>query len=197
MQTLIYLLSFVTLLLASCIVFRRFVRKDYMLKGGLTWLSSSLQLLIFFALMCFPYLYNPPDWEWFWRLGGTTRAFSRNIGFVLIFFGFMVAFGTMFWFGIRRAFGFQADGLIMSGPYRFSRNPQILGGYLLVIGVALQYPSWYAFGWVILYGAIVHMMILTEEEYLRGKYGKVYEGYCEKVPRYLLNYRKYLGSPAL
>jgi protein-S-isoprenylcysteine O-methyltransferase Ste14 len=160
-----------------------------MQKGSLTRLSSTLQLLIFIALMCFPYIYNPPGWEWFWRLDGTSGSPNLIIGFILILFGLIFAFGTMFWFGIRRAFGFEANQLIRSGPYRFSRNPQVLGGYLLVIGVALQWPSWYTIGWVALYGAIVHMMILTEEEYLRRKYGDEYIRYCEEVPRYLLNYK--------
>ena len=99
--------------------------------------------------------------------------------------GFVVAFGTMAWFGLRRAFGVQASGLVQSGPYRLSRNPQILGGYLLVLGVALQSPSLYSLGWIILYGIIGHMMIVTEEEYLAREYGTAYERYAEEVPRYL------------
>jgi protein-S-isoprenylcysteine O-methyltransferase Ste14 len=114
---------------------------------------------------------------------GTT---NKIIGLVFILFGFLFAFGTMFWFGVRRAFGLESNRLIQSGPYRFSRNPQVLGGYLLVFGVALQWLSWHAIGWVVLYGAIVHMMIITEEEYLREKYGDEYIRYCGEVSRYLL-----------
>ncbi|NCF69480.1 MAG: hypothetical protein GWP61_26305 [Chloroflexi bacterium] len=78
------------------------------------------------------------------------------MAFLLIILGFAVAFGTMFWFGLRRAFGFKSNGLICSGPYRYSRNPQILGGYLLVIGVSLQRPSLYALLWTALYAIIGH-----------------------------------------
>jgi protein-S-isoprenylcysteine O-methyltransferase Ste14 len=189
-----YILSGLILLLGAYIVFHRFVRQDYLQKGGLTLFSSALQLGIFVALMCFPYLYNPPGWVYFWKLELTSESYNKLIGFILIILGFLSAFGIMFWFGIRRAFGFAMNGLIKSGPYRLSRNPQILGGYLLVIGVALQWPSWYAFGWVVLYGAIIHMMLLTEEEYLRVKYGNIYERYCEEVPRYLLDYRRFLDT---
>ena len=92
----------------------------------------------------------------------------------------------MFWFGLGRAFGVKTSGIIQSGPYRYSRNPQILGGYLLVIGISMQWPSLYSFGWVILYGVVSHMMILTEEEYLSKQYGEAYTQYCKEVPRYLL-----------
>jgi hypothetical protein len=54
------LLLFATLLMAAYIVFRKLVRRDYLIKGRLTWLSSLLHLLIFAALMCTPYLYIPP-----------------------------------------------------------------------------------------------------------------------------------------
>ena len=179
-------LGFATLLLLSAyIVFRKTVRKDYLERGRLTPLSSLLQLLVFVGLMCFPYLYNPPGWDRFWKVALTTDPWYRVIGLVLIIAGFVVAFGTMGWFGLRRAFGVQASGLVQSGPYRFSRNPQILGGYLLVLGVALQWPSLYSLGWIFLYGVIGHMMIVTEEEYLTREYGTAYDRYVEDVPRYL------------
>ena len=79
----------------------------------------------------------------------------------------------------------EVDAMIQTGLYRLSRNPQIVGGSLLVIGSAVQWPSWYALGWVILYGAITHMMVLTEEEHLSAVHGEAYARYCERVPRYL------------
>ena len=114
----------------------------------------------------------------------TSSLFIQMVRF-LSALGFVVAFGTMFWFGLRRAFGRQTAGLIQSGPYRWSRNPQILGGYLLVIGTVVQRPSFYALGWVLLYGIIAQMMIVTEEEYLQIQYGEAYDQYCAHVPRYL------------
>lgn len=186
MQISVYLFLAILLLLAAYVVFRRLVRRDYSQKGHLTRLSSFLQLLIFVALMSFPYLYNPPEWPWFWRLGEPFGSKFKIIGLIIIAMGFIVAFGTMFWFGIRKAFGFKVTEIVRSGPYKLSRNPQILGGYLLVIGVAVQYPSWYSFGWIILYGLVGHMMIITEEEHLKAHYGETYERYCEEVPRYLV-----------
>jgi protein-S-isoprenylcysteine O-methyltransferase Ste14 len=107
------------------------------------------------------------------------------LGLIIIVLGFAIAFGTMFWFGMKKAFGFEVKGLIHNGPYRITRNPQILGGYLLVIGVSVQWPSWYALGWIGLYGLIGHWMIITEEEHLQAKFGDEFTRYCEQVHRYL------------
>jgi len=172
------------LLLAAYIVFRKIVRREYFARGHLSWPSSLLQLLIFMGFFCLPYLYSPPEWALFWEFGdGPT--WNAIVGFALIICGFLLAFGTMFWFGIRRAFGRPIADLIQTGPYRWSRNPQVLGGYLLVIGTSLEQPSLYALGWVMLYGCIAQMMIVTEEEHLRRQFGEAFDRYCARVTRYL------------
>ena len=79
----------------------------------------------------------------------------------------------------------KVKGLVQSGPYRVTRNPQLVGGSLLVIGVVVLWPSCCALGWVVLYGVVAHMMVLTEEEHLRDVFGEEYERYCGRVPRYL------------
>jgi protein-S-isoprenylcysteine O-methyltransferase Ste14 len=56
---------------------------------------------------------------------------------------------------------------------------------LLVIGAVVLWPSCYALGWVVLYGIVAHMMVLTEEDHLRDVFGEEYERYCGRVPRYL------------
>jgi protein-S-isoprenylcysteine O-methyltransferase Ste14 len=141
--------------------------------------------MVFMGFFSFPYLFNPPEWPWFWRFIGTESRAWQLGGFILICIGFLVTFGTMAWFGIGKAFGVNIDGLTSRGPYKISRNPQILGGYLLVIGTSLQWPSIYSFGWVLMYAAISHWMVITEEEHLSRTYGEEYEKYCSEVPRYL------------
>ena len=79
---------------------------------------------------------------------------------------------------------------MQSGPYRITRNPQIVGGSLLVIGTTLLWPSWYALGWIALYGVVAHLMVITEEENLHRVFGEEYAQYCERVPRYLGQVRK-------
>jgi protein-S-isoprenylcysteine O-methyltransferase Ste14 len=186
----IFLIFVLLLLAAGYLVFRVIVRRDYLVHGHLTSWSSSLQLLIFAGIMCFPYLFNALDWPWFWMLSGPASPQQEILGLVVILLGFVIAFGSMAWFGIRRAFGIKSQGLVSTGPYRISRNPQILGGYLLVIGVSLQWPSWFAAIWIVLYGLFGHWMIKTEEEHLQKIFGKEYSNYCQRTPRYLLKLGK-------
>ncbi|MFZ5881920.1 MAG: methyltransferase family protein [Chloroflexota bacterium] len=184
-------ISVAFLLLGSAfVVFRLIVRRGYRLCGQLTLATSAFQLIVFAILMSFPYLFNPPEWTMFWLLAGPTFSQQQILGMVTIVLGVIVAFGTMAWFGLRRAFGLATQGLITTGPYRLTRNPQILGGYLMVIGATVQWPSWYSLIWIVLYGLIGHWMILTEEEHLQKVLGEEYKFYCERTPRYLIPVRK-------
>jgi protein-S-isoprenylcysteine O-methyltransferase Ste14 len=180
----IFLLLAFLLLVFAYIVFRRMVRRKYETRSRLGGLASTLQLLVFVGYFSFPYLYNPPEWPWFWRVNSSLPRVLHLTGFAVICTGFLVAFGTMAWFGIGKAFGLDVGGLTKHGLYRFSRNPQILGGYLLVIGTSLQWLSVYSLGWIMMYGIISHWMVITEEEHLARVYSKEYEAYCSEVPRY-------------
>lgn len=173
------------LLLFAYAVFRLIVRRDYAAQGRLGALSSGLQLLVFLGFFCFPYLFNPPAWAWFWTAGSSSSPGLYLAGLVVICVGFVVAFGTMGWFGMKRAFGISVDGLQQEGPYKISRNPQVLGGYLMVVGVSLQWPSLYSLGWILLYATITHWMVITEEEHLDRVFGEEYQQYCARVPRYV------------
>jgi len=181
-----FLLLVFLLLGVDYIVFRLIVRREYRLRGKLTWFISTLQLLVFARLMSFPYLFNPPEWAVFWSLAGPTSLQQQIVGLVIIILDFVVAFCTMGWFGLSRAFGLETQRLITTGPYRLTRNPQILGGYLLVIVVTVQWFSWYSVAWIAMYGLIGHWMILTEEEHLQRTLGESCKNYCKRVPRYLL-----------
>ncbi|MBN1992452.1 MAG: hypothetical protein JW953_07080 [Anaerolineae bacterium] len=181
----VYLISALLLLVAAFAIFRIFVRRDYRQTGRLTWFSSFLELLIWGLYMSFPYIYNPPQWIWFWSDHVPVSTFLRIIGLVCIISGLALAFITMLWFGLRRAFGLEVNELIQAGPYRVTRNPQIVGGFLLVVGSVVLWPSGYAVGWVILYLTISHLMIITEEEHLHKVYPEACRQYCRQTPRYL------------
>ena len=183
MQTAIFLISTVLLLSAAYFVFHRVVAQDYLNKGRLGWWASTLQLLIFVGFFFFPYLYMPPEWSWDWLPNGT---WNRLAALLLVSLGMVVAFGTMIWFGLRRAFGLEVKGIVITGPYRYSRNPQMLGGWMSVLGVFVYLPSVYNLGWVLIWAIIGHWMVNNEEIHLHRKFGKEFEQYCDETPRYLL-----------
>jgi protein-S-isoprenylcysteine O-methyltransferase Ste14 len=186
----LYLLCALALVGAAFLVFRVLVRRDYARINRLTPLTGLSELLLWGLVLGFPYLYNPPEWIYFWSDDVPVGTPLRIAGIGAIALGIVGGVGTMFWFGLRRALGQQVDRLVQSGPYRATRNPQLVGGTPMVIGVALLWPSWYALGWVVLYGVVAHMMVITEEEHLHRVFGEEYARYCERVPRYLGPVRK-------
>lgn len=71
------------------------------------------------------------------------------------------------------------------GVYRFSRNPMYVGFHLITVGSVL----WLACLWTVLaavYSLVVyHLIILGEERFLEGRFGKPYTEYATRVRRYL------------
>ena len=72
------------------------------------------------------------------------------------------------------------------GPYRFSRNPQWVGLFFALLGLAISSGSWLLVVAVLAVAAIYHIQILEEEQLCRSKYGRPYEEYMRRVARYLL-----------
>jgi len=176
----VYLISAFLLLVAAFVFFRFFGRRDYRRKGRLTLFSLLVETLIFFLWGGFPYIYGPSDWPAV-QVGPILEA----MGWISLAGGLGIMFTAMAGLGLRRALGQESKVLKQTGFYRVSRNPQIVGCALYGIGFALLWPSWYALGWVILFAAMAHMMVLTEEEHLRHVHGEEYVRYCARVPRYL------------
>lgn len=76
--------------------------------------------------------------------------------------------------------------LVVSGLYRYTRNPMYLGIMFILLGEAL----WFAALVLLAYSFIVflgfHLRVLWHEEpHLRSLFGTDFEQYCRKVPRWL------------
>ena len=58
-----------------------------------------------------------------------------------------------------------------SGPYRYSRNPQYVTYFLLLLGYALLGRT--PLAWIALaeYWVVVHLIVLIEEEHLERRFG--------------------------
>ncbi len=180
MSPLVYLIVACILLGYASVVFRVLVRGDYRREGRLTPLSSLLQSLVFFLWGFFTWFDLPADWP-----TSHTNPSSWVTGWVFIGLGLGAMFTMIAWFGLRRSVGREVNVLKQSSPYRLTRNPQILACLLAVVGYAMLWPSWNSLGWVALFSAFAHMMVLTEEEHLRTIHGDAYKRYCERTPRYL------------
>jgi protein-S-isoprenylcysteine O-methyltransferase Ste14 len=75
--------------------------------------------------------------------------------------------------------------LVVSGPYRFVRNPMYIGAALALCGAGLFYRSTVLIGYALLFlvvlGVFVHWY---EEPTLRRMFGAEYEAYCREVRRW-------------
>jgi protein-S-isoprenylcysteine O-methyltransferase Ste14 len=115
-----------------------------------------------------------------------TPMITQPLGFALIGLGLYVT-GTILVLVSIHFFGHAPnDQPVFDGPYRFSRNPQWVGLFFVLLGLAFTAHSWILVLLVVLVGLTYHIQVLEEEEVCRAKYGIVYEGYLQSVPRYLL-----------
>ena len=76
--------------------------------------------------------------------------------------------------------------LVLTGPYRFTRNPMYLGLTCIQAGLGLAVNNL----WITLLApfsllAVHFLAVLPEEKYLTEKFGNSYRTYLAKVRRYL------------
>jgi len=79
-----------------------------------------------------------------------------------------------------------AEALVLSGPYRYTRNPMYVSLALLTIGCGLLLATWWPIVLLVPALMIVQLfVILPEERYLRRRFGSSYEEYTRRVRRWL------------
>ncbi len=74
--------------------------------------------------------------------------------------------------------------LAVTGPYRWTRNPQYIGFFMFLAGFALNDWSWWCLLILTIIASYMHLLILVEEEHLTRTFGEPYAEYCRTVPRY-------------
>lgn len=76
--------------------------------------------------------------------------------------------------------------LVVSGPYRFTRNPMYLALAFLYVGLALWFLMFWA---LVLLPAVIavvqYFVIAREEKYLEEKFGEEYHQYRVRVRRWI------------
>jgi protein-S-isoprenylcysteine O-methyltransferase Ste14 len=156
------------------------VRSDYARRGKLPWPTALLQFAMFLlhGLASYSFLDSRLSTVY---MGGLPLP----PGLAPMACGALLAVE-----GVQRlrwgdTVGTAVSELQRSGVYRVTRNPQLLAYLLFLVGYMLLWPSWRGLVWLALYGAVAHLMVLTEERHLRRVFGEVYETYCRQTPRYL------------
>ena len=87
---------------------------------------------------------------------------------------------------IRFIIGEEPRTLVLSGLYRFTRNPMYLGVVSTVLGEAILFEKQILFTYAASLWLIFHFVIIViEEPHLRDREGETYEAYCRSVPRWI------------
>jgi protein-S-isoprenylcysteine O-methyltransferase Ste14 len=128
--------------------------------------------------------------QWLWPLPGFAgRLPLRVVGGALIVLGLALSAAVVRHFARAKTPVTplkETERLVVSGPYRFSRNPDYLGQTLLAAGLALVL----ALPWALL--ALIPTLLLVrygviarEERYLERRFGEEYRALCRRVRRWL------------
>jgi len=76
--------------------------------------------------------------------------------------------------------------LVVSGLYRYVRNPIYVAVVAVILGQAVLFADWHLLGYGALIWLLFHIVVIAyEEPTLRQSYGAEYESYCANVPRWL------------
>ena len=81
---------------------------------------------------------------------------------------------------------FPTQQLVVSGFYRYVRNPMYVGLVRVIVGQGLLFADLRLFYYVAAVWLATHIFVITyEEPTLRRTYGVEYELFCSHVPRWI------------
>lgn len=110
----------------------------------------------------------------------------------LDYFGVLVALaglilclvGIIHFRSIPKMLCVETGNLTITGPYRWSRNPQYVGWLLFLFGYTLNDWSLWCLAALAVVAISLHLLVLIEEEHLYRIFGEPYAEFCRKTPRY-------------
>jgi protein-S-isoprenylcysteine O-methyltransferase Ste14 len=129
---------------------------------------------------------------WFSHIQRVPLVIQNHWAWPIFAVGFVLSFWCAMEFAVR-GLGTPAPfdpprRLVITGLYRWVRNPMYLGLGIMLIGEALLMPQiWREMAAliVVLWIAITLMVVRKEERDLRRQFGADYEEYCHKVARWI------------
>lgn len=124
------------------------------------------------------------------RLHLHQNGVARFLGIALILFGGALYLWCVWGFGhVGQGTPAPIDPpkkLVVSGPYRLTRNPMYAAVLSVIVGESVWFSSgrllWYA---LVVLAAFYTFVVFYEEPTLRRQFGRSYESYCTRVPRWL------------
>jgi len=151
---------------------------------------KTLKILVGFAAFIF-FAYFLPARLAFFKIG-PNLAFpgSQQLAIISLLVGlFFIGWTTSLFFLVGKGTPLPSappKKLVVSGPYRYTRNPMSLGLFSVLLGEALLWESMEIL--IYLIGLIIfsHLVIIPKEEKdLANRFGYDYIDYLRRVPRWL------------
>jgi protein-S-isoprenylcysteine O-methyltransferase Ste14 len=149
-----------------------------------------------FAIAALPFVVAVLIPIWVARRNGVQLTVASSTPLLLAQFGglSLVLVGLVLFVSSLRRFAGDGQGtlapwdppreLVVTGPYRYVRNPMISGVLFVLFGEALFLLSRPHLSWAVIFLLINAVYIpLLEEPQLRGRFGASYDRYCDHVPR--------------
>jgi len=154
-----------------------YARWEYRQRGKLTLIGLLLLCAMFFVpnvMLHYLSAYEMPD------------SLLDYVGFVVGAIGIVMCFVSIVFFrSVTKMLCLNAGKLTLTGPYRWSRNPQYVGWLLFLPGWVLNNWSGWALTALLEIAVSIHLLILVEEEHLRRVFGDQYAEFCRTVRRYI------------
>lgn len=125
-----------------------------------------------------------------WGLGGVGAVLVAVIGIGLIVCGFLLWLRTVKLFsqigGGTLAPWDPTARLVVSGPYRYMRNPMIAAVAAVLVGESILFGSVLILVWAAIF-LVFNLLyfLLMEEPELENRFGEEYRVYKRNVPRWL------------
>ena len=150
-----------------------------------------LLLLLPFFLIWIPHrILSSPGHIYIFDLGEV-----RYLGLVPISLGVVIyvwCSSSFVFFGKGTPIPFTpTKNLVVTGLYRFVRNPIYIAGSLVLVGEALLFQSIGIFIYFLIMFVIFNIHVFMEEADLADRFGSTYERYRKAVPRWIPRLRPY------
>jgi protein-S-isoprenylcysteine O-methyltransferase Ste14 len=159
-------------------------------------LSSFISTLAFlFLLLPIFYIYIPYEIISSRFVISFTIGKFRYIGIFFIISGIFIAISCLIDFVIKGRGSpipfTETENLIVSGFYRFVRNPLYIAGVFVFLGEALLFQSIGIFIYCLIMFAVFNIQVIMEEAFLKERFGEIYKQYYEAVPRWIPRLKPY------
>jgi protein-S-isoprenylcysteine O-methyltransferase Ste14 len=125
-----------------------------------------------------------------WQMQPPLLVGFRIIGILLILIGAPILLASFARFAIQ-GLGTPAPvlptkHLVVTGLYRYVRNPMYAGGMTLILGQGLLLGDIRLLSYGLLVWSVSHLFVLGyEEPTLRKTFGEEYSEFCKNVPRWI------------